>query len=156
MRNATLCLPIKNGKILLGVKKKGFGIGKLNGFGGKQNENEHIDDTAIRELEEEIGLKTARDGMRKMAEIDFFFPHRETRDWDQTVHIYIVDEWEGLPIESEEMSFEWHDLDKIPFERMWKDDPHWLPLIVEGKRLKAIFNFGEDNNAIESKEIKVL
>ena len=124
MRNATLCLPIKDGKILLGVKKKGFGVGKLNGFGGKQEEGEHIDDTAVRELDEEIGLKTTKEKMRKMAEVDFFFPHRDNKDWDQQVHIYLVDEWQGNPQESDEMSFEWHHVDNIPFERMWKDDPH--------------------------------
>ena len=67
MRSATLCIPIKQGKILLGVKKRGFGIGKLNGFGGKPQENEHIDDAAIRELEEEIGLKTKKHHLKKMA-----------------------------------------------------------------------------------------
>lgn len=157
MRNATLCLPIKDGKILLGVKKKGFGIGKLNGFGGKQEEGEHIDDTAIRELREEIGLTTTKENIRKMAEVDFFFPHAaKEKNWNQTVHIYLVDGWEGYPQESDEMSFEWHDVNKIPFERMWKDDPHWMPLILEGKRLKATFHFAEDNNSIERKEINIL
>ena len=51
------------------------------------------------------------------------------------------------------MSFEWHDIDKIPFERMWQDDFHWLPLVLKGKRLKAVFHFAEDNNLIEKKNI---
>ena len=156
LRNATLAIPIQGDKILLGMKKKGFGIGKLNGFGGKQQENEHIDDTAIRELEEEIGLKTTRQGIRKMAEIDFFFPHREDRSWDQTVHIYLVDSWTCNPVESDEMSFEWHSVNNIPFARMWNDDFYWLPLILKGKRLKATFNFAADNNSIETKQITEL
>ena len=153
MRNATICLPIKDGKILLGMKKRGFGIGKLNGFGGKQEEGEHIDDTAIRELREEIGLSATKENIRKMAEIDFFY---KKKDWNQTVHIYLVNSWEGFPQESEEMGFEWHNIKNIPFERMWQDDADWLPLILNGKKIKASFSFKEDNNTVESKQINIL
>jgi 8-oxo-dGTP diphosphatase/2-hydroxy-dATP diphosphatase len=38
------------------MKKRGFGKGKWNGFGGKVEEGECIEDSAIRELEEECGL----------------------------------------------------------------------------------------------------
>jgi hypothetical protein len=31
----TLCIPIKNNKVLLGMKKRGFGVGRWNGFGGE-------------------------------------------------------------------------------------------------------------------------
>jgi hypothetical protein len=34
----TLCVPINDGKVLLGMKKRGFGAGRWNGFGGKMEE----------------------------------------------------------------------------------------------------------------------
>jgi len=38
MRQTTLCLLIKEGEVLLGMKKRGFATGKWNGFGGKIDE----------------------------------------------------------------------------------------------------------------------
>lgn len=41
---------VKDGKVLLGYKKRGFGVGKYNGFGGKVEPGELPRDAAIREL----------------------------------------------------------------------------------------------------------
>lgn len=35
-------------KVLLGFKKRGFGVNKWNGFGGKVNPNESICEAAVR------------------------------------------------------------------------------------------------------------
>ena len=35
MKNMTLVFPLKPGKVLLGMKKRGFGSELYNGFGGK-------------------------------------------------------------------------------------------------------------------------
>ena len=42
--------------ILLGMKLRGFGVGKWNGFGGKIEKGETIDEGAIREVKEECGI----------------------------------------------------------------------------------------------------
>ena len=42
----TLVLVIEGDRILLGLKKRGFGVGWWNGFGGKINHNETIEDAA--------------------------------------------------------------------------------------------------------------
>ena len=153
MRDVTLVLPMRDGQILLGMKKRGFGVGKLNGFGGKLNEGETVIDSAIRELAEEVGLEVGIENLNKMAELTFLFPHREDEDWNQIVHVFFVDSWEGEPKESEEMSFEWHDLDKIPFEKMWDDDKYWLPEVLNGRKIKGKFSFGKDNSTIDAQEI---
>lgn len=44
----TLTMIIKNDEILLGMKNRGMGKGKWNGFGGKVEPNETIDDGAKR------------------------------------------------------------------------------------------------------------
>ncbi|CAN0403706.1 unnamed protein product, partial [Ectocarpus sp. 8 AP-2014] len=43
-------------EILLGMKKRGFGEGKWNGFGGKVESGESVEEAAKRELMEEAGL----------------------------------------------------------------------------------------------------
>ena len=53
----TLMFLINEGKILLGMKKRGFGAGKYNGFGGKVEAGETIAQAAVRETIEECGLK---------------------------------------------------------------------------------------------------
>jgi 8-oxo-dGTP diphosphatase / 2-hydroxy-dATP diphosphatase len=49
-RKALTLLFVRNNfnEILLGLKKRGFGEGKWNGFGGKVNPTETITDAAIR------------------------------------------------------------------------------------------------------------
>jgi len=152
MKDMTLVLPVRDGKILLGMKKRGFGAGKVNGFGGKLEEGESIVEAAVRELAEEVGLEATTDGLNKMAELTFLFPHAE-EDWDQVVHVFLVEEWNGEPVESEEMGFEWHDLDKIPFERMWDDDKYWLHDVLKGRKVRGKFSFGEDNSTVSAQEV---
>ena len=53
----TLCIPIKENGVLLGLKKRGFGSGRWNGFGGKVEEGETIEQATLRELDEEVGIK---------------------------------------------------------------------------------------------------
>jgi 8-oxo-dGTP pyrophosphatase MutT (NUDIX family) len=153
MRDATLVLPMRDGRLLLGMKKRGFGVGKVNGFGGKVDEGENIVEAAARELFEEVGLEAEVGSLNKMAELEFRFPHRKEDDWDQVVHVFLVENWKGEPVESEEMGFEWHDLDKIPFDRMWDDDKFWLPEILKGRKVSGKFSFGEDNSTISAQEV---
>ena len=46
----------KNSLILLGMKKRGFGTGKWNGFGGKVEAGESNEQAALRELKEESSI----------------------------------------------------------------------------------------------------
>ena len=52
----TLVLIVEESRALLGMKKRGFGVGKWNGFGGKVEPNETVNDAAIREIQEEAGI----------------------------------------------------------------------------------------------------
>ena len=82
MRNATLCFLInkETNEILLGMKKRGFGKDKWNGFGGKIAKGETEEDGAKRELLEESGVHAI--DMEKVGELTFFFPHVENNAWD--------------------------------------------------------------------------
>jgi 8-oxo-dGTP pyrophosphatase MutT (NUDIX family) len=153
MRDVTLVLPLRNGRILLGMKKRGFGEGKINGFGGKLNDWESIEEGAIRELEEEIGIKARVENLKKVGELAFSFPHAEGKDWDQKVHVFTVRDWDGEPVESEEMSCDWYYTDELPVDKMWDADKDWMPMVLDGKKIKGKFEFGEDNSTISESEI---
>lgn len=56
MKKTTLCYPTKDGKILLAMKKRGFGEGKWNGPGGKLQKGETAEDACRCETLEEIGV----------------------------------------------------------------------------------------------------
>lgn len=153
---ATLCIPLKGDEVLLGMKKRGFGIGKYNGFGGKVKSEETIEEAALREFQEESGLCSKLEHLLKVAEIDFYFPHKP--EYDQTVHIYTISTFSGEPKETEEMAFQWFNRKDIPYHQMWDDDKYWLPLVLEGKCLRGTVIFKEENgeNVVEYKEIEVI
>ena len=145
----TLCLLIKDDRVLLSKKKKGrFGEDKYNGFGGKpEPEDENIEATAIRELEEEIGVRTQIAYLQKRGELSFTFPHKPSSN--QVVHVYIVTQWEGEPRESEEMMKpEWFAINNVPYREMWEADTHWIPHVLKGEYVTARFVYGEGNKLV--------
>ena len=66
-------------------------------------------------------------------------------------HLYLVYDWEGIPTESEEMNPKWFSFDEIPYSQMFPDDTHWLPLVLEGKKVNAYFKYDEYWNLLEKK-----
>ncbi len=133
LKQATLVFLIKDNQILLAMKKRGFGVGKYNGIGGKQQGNETIEETAKRETQEEIGVRPIL--LEKIAVTNFSFLGKP--DWGQQVTSFICNKWEGAPAESEEMNPKWFDTNEIPFSEMWEDDQYWVPLILPGKKNKG-------------------
>ena len=147
MRNVTLCFLIRDDEICLAMKKRGFGMGKWNGIGGKVEDGETIEEAAIRELYEEINVKTNITNLEKIGNIKFYF--NDKPDWNQRMHIYFINQWQGDPKESEEMAPKWYKKNQIPYESMWVDDPHWLPQVLDGKKIEAEFYFNKDGAEID-------
>ena len=160
MLQATLCFLVKKNEVLLGLKKRGFGVDRWNGYGGKLELSESIEEAAVRELKEESGVTVSQNALRKVAVLDFYFTNAPPgKVWDQTVHIYLTDTWSGTAVETEEMLPKWFSKNELPFVQMWKDDAYWLPRILAGQRLRGKFTFGEDNLNIlnyELSEVKEL
>jgi len=144
----TLVIPVNGNQVLLGQKKPhregAFGVGKWNGFGGKQEPGETIEQTAIRECEEESGLKPTK--LEKVAELDF------VADYDLYGHIFLATEWEGEVTETAEMAPKWFNIAELPYDLMWDDDIFWLPVVLRGKKIKAKFRFA---NKLDSDGTKI-
>ena len=150
LKQATLVFLIRKSQaatqdICLAMKKRGFGMNKWNGVGGKVESGETIEQAAIRETKEEIAVHIQ--DIDKVAELTFHFTHNPS--WDQVVHVYITDSWDGEPTESEEMRPQWYTVDSIPYDNMWPDDKFWLPEIVQGNKLKASFTLDENDTILD-------
>ena len=131
MKHVTLLFLRREGEILLAMKKRRFGAGKWNGVGGKVEPGESFEQAAIRECEEEIGVTPRL--LRLVGEMQFTDPP----DAEHYAHIYVTYDWEGEPHETEEMAPQWFAEADIPYDTMWIDDIHWIPLMLEGKLFKG-------------------
>jgi 8-oxo-dGTP diphosphatase len=147
-KKATLCFLLKDDEILLAMKKRGFGKGKRNGVGGKIDEGETSKQAAVREAEEEINVKIKEEDLTECGRIKFYF--RDNPDWNFEVDVYTTRNWEGEPEETDEMKPKWFSIEDIPYDEMWLDDAHWLPLVLGDKKIDCEFCFNKEGTYIES------
>ena len=129
MQEATLLYLQDGERVLLGRKKRGFGVGKWNGIGGKVHPGEDVYDAMVRECQEEIGVTPVT--CRKIGTLAVMFS-------EMFVHIFSASAWEGEPVESEEMQPQWFNNDTVPYDRMWPTDRLWLPNALEGKDAREV------------------
>ncbi|MDA1169130.1 MAG: 8-oxo-dGTP diphosphatase [bacterium] len=144
----TLCLIRKDDQILLGMKKRGFGEGRWNGFGGKVLDTETIKEAMHRELHEEVGLEVQ--DATKIGILEFVFEHNTDL---LEVHIFSALSFTGEPQETEEMKPQWFSINNIPFDTMWADDKYWFPLYLAGKKFTGKFLFDTNGDTILKQEL---
>ncbi len=141
----TLLFVHEHPNVLLGMKKRGFGKGNWNGFGGKVDKGETVEEATIRELKEEAGITVHENDMRKHGVLTFSF--EDTPDI-LDVHIFSANKHDGEPTETEEMLPKWFSVDDIPYDSMWSDDIYWLPELLQGRCFTGSFHFGGENNDV--------
>ncbi|EQC41891.1 hypothetical protein SDRG_00747 [Saprolegnia diclina VS20] len=133
-------------EILLGTKKRGFGLGKTIGFGGKiEPSDKSVADAAARELMEEANIVVSGDNMHSMGTLLYTFTDRPQI---MHMHVYTVTTFHGDPSESDEMRPAWFPCDAIPYNDMWADEQFWLPSVLAGHRVFGQFDFAEDEVTI--------
>lgn len=152
----TLCLVVRGDEVLLGMKKRGFGVGRWNGFGGKVENGESVLEGAKRELKEEVGISPVQ--IEEVGVFNFVYNSDST---EMEVHLFKVSEFHGEPNESEEMLPKWFKFDEVPFSEMWPDDKFWFPLFAKGEKFRGKFVFDmpstkEYTSQILSSELKVV
>lgn len=140
----TLCLVHDESRVLLGMKKRGFGEGRWNGFGGKIKADETIEEALHRELAEEAGIEIQNPMRRGVLTFAF-----EGNPIALEVHVYGATQFRGAPQETEEMRPQWFAKNAIPFDEMWPDDRYWFPFFFAGKNFTGQFSFHDQNNLRE-------
>ncbi|KAJ8609168.1 hypothetical protein CTAYLR_008408 [Chrysophaeum taylorii] len=142
----TLVECMRGGEVLLGLKKRGLGVGKWNGFGGKVEVGESAYEGAKRELREECGLEAEDLEWRAM----LLFTFRDSGKL-MRVHVFVADKFKGEPVETDEMRPMWFHKSEIPYADMWADDLYWLPKLLAGDKFMAWFDYmpgGEHTNKV--------
>lgn len=151
---AVVCFLKRGGKVLLGLRKKvslGLGENLIAGIGGKVGDSpecqgETPEQALVREVLEEIGV-TIR-VYRKLGRVRFIFPHKPK--WNQDVLVYVVDEWEGEPQETESTKPSWFDPKRLPTSQMWPDNLYWVRGAAAGEDIGTItFLYGESGKVVE-------
>jgi 8-oxo-dGTP diphosphatase len=135
---ATLMFIIRDGQVLLIVKKRGLGAGKINGPGGKIDPGETPLACAIRETQEELEITPLNP--IKLGELWFSMGDIP----DILCHVYRSDDFTGTPTETDEAIPVWAKAEEIPYDRMWADDRLWLPLLLAGTPFLGRFVFEGD------------
>ncbi len=146
-QRANLLFIVRAEQILLIRKKRGFGMGKINGPGGKVDPGETALQSALRETHEELGIHPL--GATQHGELHFQF-----RDgYSLYCAVFLAHDFKGEPHETDEAIPLWTSLTAIPYDEMWADDRHWLPLLIRGAHFTGHFEF--DGQELLSREIIV-
>lgn len=105
--------------------------------------------------------------LKKAGYIEFQFESKALEELLE-VHVFIADKYSGnirecdgkhliflfsfkspfLYFKNLEIMPQWYDTDKIPFDKMWKDDIIWFPKLLSEKLFKAYFLFKDDQETI--------
>ena len=126
-------------------KKNDMNEGKWMGVGGHIEKGETPKDAAIREIKEETGLTVKE--LNYVGVVKFI-----NDDYDELMHLFTVDSFEGELIECNEGELKWIPIKEIYDYPMWEGDKAFLPLLVnnseffklkltyQGKKLVSIEN----------------
>ena len=135
------------GQLLLWMKKRWFGMGNWNGFGGKNHQWETIKETALRELSEESWIFLEEDQIEKVGILHFFYVANPNRNQDVHIFTWVYD---ANFEETEEMKPQWRDIKDIPYESMREDDHIWLPKLINKETpFDMTFTFNEEGKLSE-------
>ena len=151
MRPTTLCFPVA-GRKDVSRKKRGFGVSKWNGFGGKIEAGETFLQCAVRELREETGLRAEEKDFELVGFLDFHFS--AAPELDHIGYVYILRHWQGEVCESEEMEPCWFAPHDFPYDEMWKGDRTWVPKVLKEDCVKGIITFAADGETVQEMEIQ--
>jgi 8-oxo-dGTP pyrophosphatase MutT (NUDIX family) len=151
--NLILPISLTRRSVLLGYKKRGFGVGKFNGFGGKVDPGETLVASAQRELEEESGIVCTEDQLHHHAVLllETVAPGAE-KEKVLEIHVFVCTEWAGEIVEyvkfppsslqttenlisrtnrTEEMRPQWFAPDQLPLNDMWEETRVWMTTALE-------------------------
>lgn len=123
-----------------------YSLGAWNGYGGKEEEgDDSIKYTAIRELEEESGVKGRVEDLEFVGIVNFFLKEKSDMPFMQ-VYFYILRKWEGAPREGNEMGIaKFFQKDEIPYHDMMPADQILFSKMLMGEMIDSeVILLGKD------------
>lgn len=144
----TLCLLRKGNDLLMGMKKLRLGAGYYNGFGGKLDAGETLEECIVREVKEESDLELLE--FEKRGVMSF-----ELDEYINEVHIYEGLSWSGEAVESDEMTPVWFKIDNLPYDKMWESDKLWHPYFFDRVYFEGWLIFDKNHKVLDHEVVKV-
>jgi 8-oxo-dGTP diphosphatase len=141
MKLATLCYVRRNHQTLMlhRVKKPNdMHLGKWNGLGGKFEPGESPEECVIREIYEEAGLRIIKPLLKGILTFPAF-----AKDEDWYAFVYIVKDFEGELIDSDEGILSWVDNDELLKLNLWEGDRIFIPWLDQPGFFSARFTYQE-------------
>ena len=115
-------------------KKRGFGAGKLNAYGGKFKKGESAIACVARETFEESGVRVYKKNLKQVAIVKTYFGRVPA--WD--LQIFVTRRWIGEPRETEEMGPPtWFPRNALPEDKMPSIGRFWIPRAIMELPFKA-------------------
>ena len=141
-------------EVLLGLKQRGFGTGRIVGIGGHVEPGETDAEAGIRETFEETGFLVAPSALYDAGRVVFRFPSSPATE--MSVALYRATAWTGDLIASDELDPQWHRVDALPIERMWDDSRIWLPHVLRGELIDADITYDAAGSLVARASLIVL
>lgn len=141
MKLATLCYVRSNQKTLMlhRIKKaKDMHEGKWNGLGGKLENGESPQECAVREIEEESGLRVNDPQLRGVLTFPAF---DGIEDW--YVFVFTANQFTGELIDSPEGVLAWVDDEKLFDLNLWAGDKIFMRWLEQDKFFSGKFTYHE-------------
>lgn len=135
-------------EVLLGLKKTGFGTGRIVTLGGKVEPGETAPQAAVREVQEESGVVVAQEDLTHLGRIRWRFPAKP--GWDMDSEVFTTERWRGDPGPSSEVEPCWYPVDDLPWDGMWEDARHWLRRVVAGERFDVVVTLNPDSETVDT------
>ena len=136
---AVLMFIFRGDQVLLILKKRGLGAGKINAPGGRIEAGETPVEAAILETQEEILVRPT--GLQPVGEMKFQF----TNGHSIHCHVFRARGYDGgEPGETNEALPMWFNTNDLPYGRMWMDDRIWMPLMLQGRSFTSRWLFDDD------------
>ena len=117
-------------------KENDMHAGKWNGLGGKFEPHETPEECAIREIYEESGLKADSLNLKGVITFPEF---SKGEDW--YVFVFVVNEFHGELIESNEGELHWIDDDKLLGLNLWDGDEIFIKWLDKKEFFSAMFHY---------------
>ena len=110
--------------------------GKWNGLGGKFEPGETPEECAIREIEEESGLRVVKPRLHGVITFPGFYA-----DEDWYTYLFTAREFSGEMIDSDEGVLQWIDDDKVLDLNLWPGDRIFIPWLDRPDFFSGKFNY---------------